>query len=357
MRRLFYSVVLVSALLTLAALPGAAAGGEITLGVLPSGWSEGEPAHESIKQYLVYQEKGTVLAELLCLEEELPEEMTPEEYLEAVKQNSMPSFTEYAPLEDEPAMLHGREAIVHRFHFSNQRDTLKGEMYVFVLGETGYLFLFDTTDEWFDKLHPKFLSFVKNVLRFPEQEVAPVVEDEEEEEEEEDGLPLVEDEEDEDEDDNGLPLIEDEEDDEDDGLPSFEEDEGVISGENAVVFATLPEGAEETRREDGEVFFEGPDESEIFIALADGPEAISKVVEQRVAGMRKQGASTLKCGDHEVSVVLYSEKREGGASSAVLTARWEGTGAAVGIRLPQKNYKGAAGWIKEMLCSVEIEER
>lgn len=355
MRRLFYSVVLVSALLTLVALPGAATGGEIALGVLPSGWSEGEPAHESIKQYLVYQEKGTVLAELLCLEEVLPDEMTPEEYLEALKENSMPSFAEYAPLEDEPARLHGRDAIVHRFHFSNQRDTLKGEMYVFVLDETGYVFLFDTTDEWFAKLHPKFLSFVKNVLRFPEQKVAP--EEEEEWDEDDNGLPLVEDEEDED--DNGLPLIEDEEDeDEDDnGLPSFEEDEGVIGSENAVLFATLPEGAEETRRDDEEVFFEGPDESQIYIVLADGPEEISKVVEQRVAGMRKQGTSTLKCGDHGVTVVLYSEKGEGGARNAVLVAGWEGTGAAVGIRLPQKNYKGAAGWIKEMLCSVEIEER
>ncbi|MFA7620903.1 MAG: hypothetical protein WCY56_03545 [Aminobacteriaceae bacterium] len=359
MKRILLSIVLVSALLSLAAMSIAATVEGVSLGDLPSGWQEKEPIDESIERYFIYQEKKTVLAEMMWLEEELPEDFAPEDYLDALKENSMPSFAEYAPLEDEMVKLHGRDAAVHRFHFTNQRDTLKGELYVFVVGETGYVFLFDTTDAWFKKLQPKFQAFVKDTLHFPgDQKQEPVIVEDDEGDEE---MPaFTEDDEYGDEEEGLPPLVEEDEDEEGDSdgdLPSFvdddEEEEGVFTIGGTSIYIALPEGAEEMERDDGEILISGPDESEIYIVLLDGPEAVAEMMAEQTEGARKQDTSTLKCGGRSVDVTLYSQKQDG-ATDAVLAATWEGTGVSVGIRIPQKNYKGASGWIKEMLCSVEV---
>ncbi|NLM71725.1 MAG: hypothetical protein GX181_07185 [Synergistaceae bacterium] len=367
MKRLLFSIIFLFALLGLVSMPSAAVAGEVSLGRIPSGWMEQEPVDESIHRYFLYQEKGTVLAEMIWLEEDIPSRFPLSDYLQALKENSMPGFAEYSPLEDEATMLHGWNAFIHRFHFSNQRDTLKGEMYVFVLDETGYVFLFDTTDEWFEALQPKFLSFVKGVLKFPPAlEATPEDEDEEDEEEQEalsflddeeddedDGLPAIDDDEDED---DGLPAFD--EDDEDDGLPEFvdDEEEGVFTIGGTSIFIELPDGAEEMDRDDDEIRVAGPDGSEIYIVLMEGPEAVAEMMKERTAGAREQGTSTLKCGDGDLKVTLFSQK-SGDGVDAVLSVAWEGTGVALGVRVPKESYKDAAGWIKDMLCSVKVLDR
>jgi len=164
----FLFLAVLAALICLPPLGGSPAlAEEVRVGRLPAGWAERPPHDESIDRYFIYQERGTILAELLIFAEPLPVSHTPEEYLEALKVNSMPSFFEYEEIEDESVVMHGRDAMIHRFSFSNQQDILTGEMYVFVLDDTGYVFLFDSTESWFPKLQPKFLSFVENVLQFP----------------------------------------------------------------------------------------------------------------------------------------------------------------------------------------------
>jgi len=342
---------------------------EVKIGELPPGWMEREPINEAIDRYFVYQEKATVLAELLTLVEELPKSLTPEEYLEALKKNSMPSFSGYAALEDEVVKLHGRDAIVHRFHFSNGQNRLKAEMYVFVEEETGYVFLFDTTEDWFRKLQPKFLSFVTDVLQFPDvpkPEPTPEPTPEpvrptptpapvkpEPTPEPEIPEPTLEPEKPEPEkpEPGKLPEFKPE-----DELPAFEEEEGFLRSESETLLIELPEGAEEKDRDDEMVSIAGPDESQIIVALFESPEVAAEKLAEEVEGMRKHGSSTLECGDRPAHTTLYSERVKGEGSFAVLTVTWEESGAVVAIRMPSSKYAGAAEWVKAMLCSVEILE-
>ena len=346
-----------------AAHPARAA--EVKIGELPSGWMEREPINEAIDRYFVYQEKATVLAELLTLVEELPKSLTPEEYLEALKKNSMPSFSGYAALEDEPVKLHGRNALVHRFHFSNGQNRLKAEMYVFVEEETGYVFLFDTTDDWFRKLQPKFLSFVTDVLQFPDIPApeptpepvrptptpAPVKPEPTQEPEKPEPTLEPEKPEPEKPEPGKLPEFKPE-----DELPSFEEEEGFLRSESETLLIELPEGAEEKDRDDEMVNIAGPDESQIIVALFESPEAAAEKLAEEVEGMRKHGSSTLECGDRPAHTTLYSERVKGEGSFAVLAVTWEESGAVVAIRMPSSKYAGAAEWVKAMLCSVKILE-
>ena len=338
---------------------------EVKIGDLPPGWMEREPINEAIDRYFVYQEKATVLAELLTLVEELPKSLTPEEYLEALKKNSMPSFSGYAALEDEPVKLHDRNALVHRFHFSNGQNRLKAEMYVFVEEETGYVFLFDTTDDWFRKLQPKFLSFVTDVLQFPDipkpepspeptpEPVRPTPTPVPVKPEPEKPEPTLEPEKPEPEkpEPGKLPEFKPE-----DELPAFEEEEGFLHSESETLLIELPEGAEEKDRDDEMVNIAGPDESQIIVALFESPEAAAEKVAEEVEGMRKHGSSTLECGDRPAHTTLYSERVKGEGSFAVLTVMWEESGAVVAIRMPSSKYAGAAEWVKAMLCSVKILE-
>ena len=335
---------------------------EVEIGELPSGWMEKEPINEAIDRYFVYQEKATVLAELLTLVEELPKSLTPEEYLEALKKNSMPSFSGYAALEDEAVKLHGRSAVIHRFHFSNGQTRLKAEMYVFVEEETGYVFLFDTTDDWFSKLQPKFLGFVSDVLRFPDPPApeptpeptpepvkptpAPIKPEPTPEPLKPEPTPEPEKPES-----GKLPEFEPE-----DELPAFEEEEGFLNSESETLLIELPEGAEEKERNDEMVTLEGPDESQMIVALYESPEVAAEKVAEEIEGLRKHGSSTLECGDRPAHTTLYSERVKGEGSYAVLTVTWEDSGVVVAIRMPSAKYAGAAEWVKEMLCSVEILE-
>ncbi len=348
-----------------AAHPARAA--EVKIGELPPGWMEREPINEAIDRYFVYQEKATVLAELLTLVEELPKSLTPEEYLEALKKNSMPSFSGYAALEDEPVKLHDRNALVHRFHFSNGQNRLKAEMYVFVEEETGYVFLFDTTDDWFRKLQPKFLSFVTDVLQFPDipapeptpeptpepVKPTPAPVKPEPTPEPEKPEPTLEPEKPEPEkpEPGKLPEFKPE-----DELPAFEEEEGFLHSESETLLIELPEGAEEKDRDDEMVNIAGPDESQIIVALFESPEVAAEKLAEEVEGMRKHGSSTLECGDRPAHTTLYSERVKGEGSFAVLAVTWEESGAVVAIRMPSSKYAGAAEWVKAMLCSVEILE-
>ena len=352
---------------------------EIEIGELPPGWMEKEPINEAIDRYFVYQEKATVLAELLTLVEELPKSLSPEEYLAALKQNSMPSFSGYAAQEDEAVELHGRDAVIHRFHFSNGQNRLKAEMYVFVEEETGYVFLFDTTDDWFRKLQPKFLGFVTDVLRFPdvpkpeptpeptpepvrptptpvkpepkpEPTPAPTPEPVKPEPtpEPEKPEPTPEPEKPES---GKLPEFKPE-----DELPGFEDEEGFLRSETETLLIELPEGAEEKDRDDEMVNIAGPDDSQIIVALFESPEVAAEKLAEEVEGLRKHGSSTLECGDRPAHTTLYSERVKGEGSFAVLAVTWEESGAVVAIRMPSAKYAGAAEWVKAMLCSVEILE-
>lgn len=355
---------LVVAVLFLLLLPSAtrlAWAAKVEIGELPPGWMEKEPINEAIDRYFVYQEKATVLAELLTLVEELPKSLTPEEYLEALKKNSMPSFSQYAALEDEAVVLHGRNAIIHRFHFSNGQTRLKAEMYVFVEEETGYVFLFDTTDDWFRKLQPKFLSFVTDVLQFPdvpkpeptpeptpepvrltpEPIPTPAPEPEKPEPTPEPEKPES----------GKLPEFKPE-----DELPGFEDEEGFLRSESETLLIELPEGAEEKDRDDEMVNIAGPDDSQIIVALFESPEVAAEKLAEEIKGLRKHGISTLECGDRSAHTTLYSERVKGEGSYAVLTVTWEESGAVVAIRMPSAKYAGAAEWVKSMLCSVEILE-
>ncbi len=335
---------------------------EVEIGELPSGWMEKEPINEAIDRYFVYQEKATVLAELLTLVEELPKSLTPEEYLEALKKNSIPSFSGYAALEDEAVKLHGRSAVIHRFHFSNGQNRLKAEMYVFVEEETGYVFLFDTTDDWFRKLQPKFLGFVSDVLRFPDapapeptpeptpEPVKPTPAPTKPEPTPEPVKPEPTPEPEKPESDK-LPEFKPE-----DELPTFEEEEGFLNSESETLLIELPEGAEEKERNDEMVTLEGPDESQMIVALYESPEVAAEKVAEEVEGLRKHGSSTLECGDRPAHTTLYSERVKGEGSYAVLTVTWDDSGAVVAIRMPSAKYAGAAEWVKAMLCSVEILE-
>lgn len=356
-------------LLSFSATTHPARAAEVKIGDLPPGWMEREPINEAIDRYFVYQEKATVLAELLTLVEELAKSLTPEEYLEALKKNSMPSFSGYAALEDEAAVLHGRNAVIHRFHFSNGQNRLKAEMYVFVEEETGYVFLFDTTDDWFRKLQPKFLSFVTDVLQFPDiskPEPSPEPTPEpvrptptpasvkpEPTPEPEKPEPTLEPEKPEPEkpEPGKLPEFKPE-----DELPAFEEEEGFLRSESETLLIELPEGAEEKDRDDEMVNIAGPDDSQIIVALFESPEAAAEKVAEEVEGMRKHGSSTLECGDRPAHTTLYSERVKGEGSFAVLTVTWEESGAVVAIRMPSSKYAGAAEWVKTMLCSVKILE-
>ena len=371
--RAFRTGALVFTVLFLLLLPSAvhlAWAAEVAIGELPPGWIEKEPINEAIDRYFVYMDKAIVRAELLTLEEELPESLTPEEYLEALKKNSMPSFSQYAPQEDEAVELHGRSAAIHRFHFSNGEKLLKAEMYVFVEEKTGYVFLFDTTDDWFPKVQPKFLSFVTDVLEFPgepkpepapkptpkpvrptpapvkpeptpEPAPEPTPEPEKPEPTPEPEKPEP----------GKLPEFKPE-----DELPGFEEEEGFLHSESETLLIELPEGAEEKDRDDEMVNIYGPDDSQIIVALFGSPEAAAEKLAEEIKGMRKHGSSTLECGERPAHTTLYSERVKGEGSYAVLAVTWEESGAVVAIRMPSAKYAGAAEWVKAMLCSVEITE-
>lgn len=363
MKRLHQSLALILMLAAIAAMPAAAAV-EPSIGKLPAGWVEREPMDESIARYFIYQEKATVMAELLIFEEELPSPISTREYLDAVKINGMPNFGNYSPIEDEAVTLHGREMMIHRFHFSNQQGLLKGEAYAFAEETTGYLLLFDTTDPWFARMQPKFAQFVKEAVNLPEAPkpvispvspttpkpevkpaaTVPATQPEKPEKVAEDGG-------------EALPAFDDDEEEENGGLPQFEdEEEGFFSAAGWEIFIALPEGAEEVARNDEGVEVSGPDGSRIFIALFEDFETAGREAGKKNEGLRRHNTSEIKCGETTVEVTLYSGEQDG-AKIAVLTAHWENTGGAVRISLPRENYSAAGDWIKEMLCSVKLVKK
>ena len=370
MKRLNRSIALIVMLAAVAAMGAVAGAEEPHIGKLPSGWIERKPLDESIERYFIYQEKATVLAELMIFEEELPAEIPTRDYLEAVKENGMPNFANYTPIEDEAAILNGRDVMIHRFYFSNQQDLLRGEAYVFVFDTTGYLLLFDTTDGWFTRVQPKFEQFIKEAVYVPappKPEKAPEPEKKAEPEtktEPETQTPKADpaDEPAKPAEDRGeeLPAFDDDEEDEKGGLPQFEDDEvkGFFSAAGWEIFIALPEGAEEVARSDEGVEVSGPDGSNFTISLFEDFETAKQEAEKGNEALRKHSTSSIKCGENavEVEVTLYSGEQDG-IKLAVLAAHWENTGGTARISLPRENYSAAGDWIKEMLCSVKLSKK
>ena len=115
MKRFTRSAMLAFVLIILAVMAGAASAEEPSIGKLPKGWAEMEPANEVIHRYFLYSEKGIARIELLMLVEELPQDYPANVYMKELKKQLPAEFEDYSPLEDDVAKVHGLDAAVHRF--------------------------------------------------------------------------------------------------------------------------------------------------------------------------------------------------------------------------------------------------
>lgn len=332
-KRFSCSATMVFVLIILAVMAGAAGAEEPSIGKLPPGWAEREPIDASIDRYFVYEMNGIVRIELSMLEEELPEPYRPGDYMKEMKKHLAPGFKDYVPLDDEATKIRGLDAAVHRFTFTGPQETIKAEVYAFVIDETAYILLFDSSETWFKKMQPKFRQFIDEAVKIPG---APAPEPEEE---------ITEDDDDE--------IV----------MPEFDEED--IDAEAAFFgsarenfYITLPEGWKKGQVLNDYNWVEalGPKNFEMIVSMQDSKEQTETMFGKYTGDLSRIGASTLRCGGGVIPVTLYSDS-EDGVKLVVLTAVWEGTGAGILLQVPKKEYNAASGWIKEMLCSVRIEKK
>ncbi len=349
MKRFSCSAMLVFVLVVLAVMAGAAGAEEPSIGKLPKGWAEREPIDASIDRYFVYEMKGIVRIELSMLEEELPEHYRPGDYMKEMKKHLAPGFKDYVPLDDEATKIHGLDAAVHHFTFTGPQETIKAEVYAFVIDETAYILLFDSSETWFKKMQPKFRQFIDEAVKIPgaqapEPKPKPKPKPEPKPEPEEEIL---------------------DDDDDEIVMPEFEDDEEDADAEAAFLgsarenlYITLPEGWTKGQMVNDYNWLEalGPKNFEMIVSMQDSQEQTETMFGKYTGDLSRIGASTLRCGGGVIPITLYSDS-EDGVKLVVLTAVWEGTGAGILLQVPKKEYNASSGWIKEMLCSVRIEKK
>ncbi len=150
-----------SVVLLCAAMPAHAG---LNLGVLSDEWVE-QQAEAPIKYFYYLMKDGNVAAEFRAVEEQIKIKINAQGYLKLVQQNSLKTgFKDYAPGAVSESTVAGEKAAVHDFAFTvDNGSKLKGRVYCFVRGNTGYTALFVGLEEFFGALETDFETVVNGM--------------------------------------------------------------------------------------------------------------------------------------------------------------------------------------------------
>ncbi len=386
----------------------AGADGELLFAPLSPGWTENQPANESIHRYFLLSENDVVAAEMLFFLETLPEGMSLEDYGTALQKNSLATFDGYTPVSIQNGNLQGTPVLIHDFLFSNQGKRLKARIFILSKNNMGHVLLFDGLEEQFPALAPKFdaffqtMSFKGTQQTQQAQPVQPIAQASQQPQPAQTtaqttqqlpggaplqspadlaaqpgttsttpGLvatpaPLPET--------GGMPPLSGTTQTGTSGAPSQEalptldtegvgelpplsdlDEPGVFTAASGAFRIRLPEGAKEISRNPDSATYEGPDGAQLAVTVLETPEQIGPALDQASSGKRAHGTSTLSC-TVPCTTRLYSfQDPESKGNKALLLATWQGGKAFVAIEVPADKYKDAGAWIREFLCSAGLK--
>ncbi|WP_157367297.1 hypothetical protein [Aminiphilus circumscriptus] len=373
--------------------------GELLFAPLPPGWTENQPANESIHRYFLLSENDVVAAEMLFFLETLPEGMSLEDYATALQKNSLATFEGYTPVSIQNGNLQGTPVLIHDFLFSNQGKRLKARIFILSKNNMGHVLLFDGLEEQFPALAPKFDAFFFQTVSFKGAQQAQPIQPVTQQTQPVQPTPQVP---------GGAPLqspadlaaspgttsttpglvatpaplpatggtppLPGTAETGTGGAPSQEtlptldtegigelpplsdlDEPGVFTAASGVFRIRLPEGAKEISRNPDSATYEGPDGSRLAVTVLESPEQIGPALDQASSGKRAHGTSTLSCAVSCTTRLYSFQDPESKGNKALLLATWQGGKAFVAIEVPADKYKDAGAWIRKFLCSAELK--
>jgi hypothetical protein len=297
-------------------------------------WSPAPPLDPSISRYYLLIQQGVNMAEMLLFEEDFSLATTLESYSRTIESQVPQLFENYQACQSWNTTINGVSMRVHEFFFSTSGNPhrLMGRAYIFLGGPLrGYVVLFDTTDQSYPSLAPKF-DAVMRTLRLeapPESSPQPPQKPEE-----------------------FLPPLPDAP-----GLPSFGDssDPGIYEDPSKGLRVNLPGGAKllESFPQGGRYAL--ADGVELVLLNLGSSQEVENMAAQAVQGKSFQGESHIQARGITGQVGLYASVHpQTSLPYATLLARYPRASLLMIFTLPRANYQKAGSWILPFLESVSL---
>ncbi|HPJ26402.1 MAG TPA: hypothetical protein PLW97_05820 [Synergistaceae bacterium] len=295
-------------------------------------WTANTPQDPSVSAYYLLVQQGINMAEMLVFEEDFDVPSTLDSYARLILGQAPQLFANYQVCQNWDTSINGVSVKVHEFFFAAQGNPnrLIGRAYIFMGGpKRGYVVLFDTTDQSYPRLAPKFDEVMRTLnlrpdtpLFSPQQPSQP--------------LPGT-----------GTGTG---------GLPSFESqapDSGVYLDSSKGLRVPLPSGSRLTEQLPQGGRYALPDEAELVLLSLASPQEVESLVSQVASGKSFQGESLLQAKGIQGSVGLYASMHpQTSVPYATLVARYPQASLLMILTLPRENYSRAGSWILPFLESV-----
>lgn len=330
--------------------PTQASPARLALELSPSSeWSPAPPLDPSISRYYLLIQQGVNMAEMLLFEEDFPLSTTLESYSRTIESQVPQLFENYQACQSWNTTINGVSMRVHEFFFttSGNPHRLMGRAYIFLGGPLrGYVVLFDTTDQSYPSLAPKFDAVMRTLKLHPEipasssgQPSYPQMQPQ--------SPPLS----------QPQPQTPPQPLPDAPGLPSFEasSNPGIYEDPSKELRVTLPGGANllESFPQGGRYAL--ADGVELVLLNLGSPQEVENMAAQAVQGKSFQGESHIQARGIAGQVGLYASVHpQTSLPYATLLARYPRVSLLMIFTLPRANYQKAGSWILPFLESVSL---
>jgi len=317
-----------------------------TLEIFPGPeWTANPPLDPSISQYYLLIQQGVNMAEMMVFEEDFDAPVTLQSYAQIILSQAPQLFAGYNVGQNWETTINGVPMKVHEFFFlaPGTYTRLIGRAYIFMGGpQRGYVVLFDTADQSYPYMAPKFDAVMRTLNLRPEIPVSspgqpgyPQMQPQPQQLQQPQSQPLP-----------GTG-----------GLPAFggSPDPGIYEDLSKGLRVTLPSGAVLT-----ETFPQGrrytlADGADLVLLNLASPQEVESLVAQLVQGKAFQGESLIQARGTSGQVALYASSHpQTSVPYATLAARYPQASLLMILTLPRDNYQRAAGWMLPFLESVSL---
>ena len=313
-----------------AAVPPPAAPSRLDLEISPGPeWTPTPPLDPSISRYYLLAQQGINMAEMMVFEEDFDAPTTLQSYAQIILSQAPQLFAGYGVGQNWDTVINGVSMKVHEFFFSAQGNPnrLIGRAYVFLGGpQRGYVVLFDTTDQSYPYLAPKF-DAVMRTLNLPSGTPAPSL-----------GQPS-----------QPLPGT--------GGLPSFgaSSDPGTYQDPAKGLRVPLPSGARLTEQLPQGGRYALADGVELVLLNLGSSQEMESLAAQVAQGKTFQGESLVQARGTSGQAGLYASVHpQTSVPYATLVARYPQASLLMILTLPRENYQRAGVWMLPFLESVSL---
>lgn len=307
-------------------------------------WTPNPPLDSSISQYYLLIQQGVNMAEMMVFEEDFDAPVTLQNYAQVILSQAPQLFGGYSVGQNWDTSINGVPVKVHEFFFlaPGSYTRLIGRAYIFLGGpKRGYVVLFDTADQSYPYMAPKFDGVMRTLSLRPETPVSPQGQSGyPQTPPSSSSLPQPQS--------QPLPGT---------GLPSFggSPDPGIYEDLSKGLRVTLPSGAILTETLPQGRRYTLADGVDLTLLNLASPQEMESRAAQLLQGKAFQGESIIQGRGTSGQVGLYAFSHpQTSAPYATLVARYPQASLLMILTLPRDNYQRAAEWMLPFLESVSL---